>query len=157
MLVEGSIPGKFNKPSYIHVTDGNQVFVSDSLNHRIQILGMLSMLMLKIQSLKIMLVHFIHWDLYGTCLTYFGDEGDQLGQLKYPKGITINQQNFIGVADTGNSRIQIYEQDGKFVKSFGVNGNCEGQFDGIEGICSTASGDLIVCDRENYRIQILQI
>ncbi len=88
-------------------------------------------------------------------MTVFGIEGDQLGQLKYPKGIVLDHQNLIYVAE--GSRVQIFEQDGKFISSFGANGDGPGQFDNIEGLCSTTNGDLLVCDKGNQRIQALHI
>lgn len=44
--------------------------------------------------------------------------------------------------------------DYSYVTEFGSAGNENGQFMGIEGIEIALNGDIIVCDKENHRIQI---
>lgn len=56
---------------------------------------------------------------------------------------------------SGNSRIQVFRPtDYTYVTEFGSAGNENGKFMGIEGIRIASNGDIIVCDRENHRIQI---
>lgn len=62
---------------------------------------------------------------------------------------------FILVADSGNSRIQVIRPDGSFVCEFGSSGTESGKFKGLEGLTITSTGDVVVCDKENHRIQIL--
>ena len=38
---------------------------------------------------------------------------------------------------------------------FGDHGNDSGRFQGVEGIAVTVNGDVIICDKENHRIQII--
>ncbi len=45
--------------------------------------------------------------------------------------------------------------DGSFVYEFGSAGTESGKFKGLEGLSITSSGDVVVADKENHRIQIL--
>ncbi len=87
----------------------------------------------------------------------FGAEGSDPGQMKHPRGITTDAEGFILVADSGNSRIQVFRPDTfMYVTHFGGAGTESGRFRGLEGITvNHRNGDVIVCDKENHRVQIL--
>ena len=40
------------------------------------------------------------------------------------------------------------------MRSFGCWGTGDGEFKGLEGIAVHPNGNIIVCDRENHRIQV---
>ena len=87
----------------------------------------------------------------------FGSEGEADGEMRHPRGITTDADGFILVADSGNSRIQVFRPDNfLYVTQFGSAGTESGKFRGIEGITvNHKNGDVIVCDKENHRVQIL--
>jgi DNA-binding beta-propeller fold protein YncE len=91
----------------------------------------------------------------GIFLYSFGREGTQPGELKHPRGICSDAEGFVLVADSDNSRIQIFRHDGQYVTHFGKQGLNSGEFKGLEGITVNPNGDVIVCDKENHRVQIL--
>ena len=80
--------------------------------------------------------------------------GTANGQLKSPKGIAVDTQGFIVVADSGNSRVQVFRANGDHFCSFGAPGTGAGQFRGLEGLALTADGRVVVADKDNHRIQI---
>jgi DNA-binding beta-propeller fold protein YncE len=94
-------------------------------------------------------------DTQGNYLFSFGREGTGSGEFKQPKGIVTDQQGYILVADSGNSRVQAFKNDGTYVAQFGSHGSDSGKFKAIEGLTLAANGDVIICDKENHRIQIL--
>ena len=49
----------------------------------------------------------------------FGKCGEKKGELYYPNGLTLYRNESIYIADTNNSRIQIFSTAGKFVTEFG--------------------------------------
>jgi DNA-binding beta-propeller fold protein YncE len=85
----------------------------------------------------------------------FGTEGSNPGELKHPRGVTTDGEGFILVADSGNSRIQVFRSDGQYVSHFGTPGTDSAKFKGLEGLAIAQNGEVIVCDKENHRIQIL--
>ena len=94
-------------------------------------------------------------DTYGLFLYTFGAEGSNPGELKHPRGITSDNEGFILVADSGNSRIQVFRNDGAYVTHFGSPGSDSGKFKGLEGLTVTSRYEVIVCDKENHRIQVI--
>lgn len=53
-----------------------------------------------------------------------------------------------------NARIAKFDQDGKFVSSFGTRGSGPGQLSGVHGIAAGQDGRIDVADRSNRRIQV---
>jgi len=44
--------------------------------------------------------------------------------------------------------------EGTFLRSFGSWGSGDGEFKGMEGVAVTPNGNILVCDRENHRVQV---
>lgn len=81
-----------------------------------------------------------------------GKPGKEYGEFIWPLDVAVNTfNNQILVADSNNHRIQVFESDGKFVRSFGRQGNREGQFDCIDGIFVDSMSNIYVVDRLNHR------
>lgn len=90
----------------------------------------------------------------GKTLLEIGTEKNILFNLKNPKDVEIGPEGKIYVADSGNHRIQIYNAQGKWLKSIGGNkGNANGEFNDPQGIAISAEGDIFVADTWNHRIQ----
>ena len=60
-------------------------------------------------------------------------------------------------ADTFNDRIQVFDNDGSFLRSFGSEGSSEGQFDGPNSVAVDRDGNLVISDCLNNRIQVMDI
>ena len=55
----------------------------------------------------------------GQFITSWGSLGSDPGQLNQPKGLTIDGDNNVYVADEFNNRIQKFDSDGNFITDFG--------------------------------------
>ncbi|XKL65321.1 hypothetical protein PGB90_008741 [Kerria lacca] len=84
-----------------------------------------------------------------------GSRGSGPGYFTWPRGIAVGPDNSIVVADSSNHRVQVFDQNGKFIKEFGIFGNGEGEFDCLAGIAVNRIGQYIIADRYNHRIQVL--
>ena len=51
----------------------------------------------------------------GTYITSFGEFGDAPGHFRTPHGMAFDSQGRLFVADRGNSRIQVFDQEGTFL------------------------------------------
>ncbi len=69
-----------------------------------------------------------------------------------PRGIAIGSNGLLYITDTGNSRVLVFDKDGKFVRAFGSFGAGNGQMDNPIGIIARADGTVAVADTNNARI-----
>jgi len=139
---KGENNGQFNGPDFsIIKKEYDEIFVSDTGNHRIQVLNLHD----------------------GKFIRTIGKgKGKGKGELLYPTGITIlGNRLFVcegldpwGSGD-GNNRISVFNyQTGDYLTSFGSTGSGQLQFNNPFGITSDDNGRLYIVDRNNHRIQI---
>ncbi|WAR08073.1 TRIM2-like protein [Mya arenaria] len=83
-----------------------------------------------------------------------GLKGSGDGDFVYPRGLTSTLDGDIIVADTGNNRIQIFNNYGVFKKKIGAKGSGKGQFDEPTGVTELPNGDIAVADKSNKRVQV---
>lgn len=74
--------------------------------------------------------------------------------LNFHRGVDVDDQGYIVVADSGNNRVQIFHPDGSFLRAFGSWGSGDAEFKGLEGVAIMSNGNILVCDRENHRVQV---
>ena len=60
---------------------------------------------------------------------------------------------YIFVADTENFRIQKFNSNGGFIRTWGTQGPDNGQFEFPADVSASSSGDIFIVDTENDRIQ----
>jgi hypothetical protein len=75
----------------------------------------------------------------------------------HPTGIAVGPNRHVYIADGyGQNWVHEYDENQKYVRSFGGKGNSPGQFETCHGIALDTRGPkplLLVCDRENRRLQ----
>jgi len=84
----------------------------------------------------------------------FGREGSSVGEFDGPWGVAVNERNEIAVTDRYQNRVQIFSNDGSFLRSFGRYGDQEGEFNNPHGIAFLSNENIAVADRYNHRVQI---
>ncbi|MFO7684433.1 MAG: 6-bladed beta-propeller, partial [Chloroflexota bacterium] len=78
--------------------------------------------------------------------------GSSEGQFTTPRNVAVAPDGTIFVADSGNHRIQVFDENGRFLTSWGDFGVAPGQFNEPWGIA--ADDEFVyVADTWNYRIQ----
>ena len=131
----GGEPGQSNQPSDLAVDAAGNIYVADTWNHRIQKLN--------------------------PDLTTAGQWGQPTSDLISPgpvdlwapRGIAVDRDGNILVADTGTNRIRKYSPDGTHHGDFGRRGKAPGEFEEPTGIAAGADGSVFVADAGNARIQ----
>jgi peptidylamidoglycolate lyase len=93
----------FNKPTDIAITKDGLFYVSDGYgNSRV-----------------------IKFSATGKYLLEWGKKGDKEGEFNIPHGISLDDNGNVYVADRENSRIQVFDSTGKFIKQFSDNSFCK--------------------------------
>ena len=82
------------------------------------------------------------------------------GILNNPWDVTVYNGE-IFVADYGNNRVAVFNQEGRLVRTIGSKGTGPGQFSGSTGVAVSPGGELYVSDRwnedSNHRVQVFTL
>ena len=124
-----------NLLSNIAVDNSNNVYVFDSNYHRIQ----------KFTFTTNNTLNFI---------TKWGSSGIGNGQFLNHADISVDYLGNIYVADTGNHRIQKFNNEGKFITKWGREGISRGEFHSPYGIAVDTLGKVYVVDIGKNNIQV---
>ena len=127
-------PGDFSLPTNVAVDKEGNVFVTDTLNNRVEI-----------------------FDADGQFITEFGKAGDGPGRFARPKGIAVDGDGHIWVADEVQSRVQVFNQQGQLLIYLGERGEYPGQFEGLYGIgFDKANNRMITSEQFPGRVQVFR-
>ncbi|KAI8485186.1 hypothetical protein Bbelb_371110 [Branchiostoma belcheri] len=83
------------------------------------------------------------FDSLGNLRVQFGSVGKKESNLKSPKCLCVDREGYVIVADSGNSRVSVFNERGRFVGHVGVRA---GGLDKPYGIARTADGRVVVSD-----------
>lgn len=76
------------------------------------------------------------------------------GDFAKPTGLAVDPDGNLYVADTLNDRIEIFDADGKFISTFGKNGDGPGYFARPKGVAIDGDGHIWVADGMQDRVQV---
>jgi len=108
---EMTTPGDFAAPTGVALDKDNNVYVTDTLNFRVEI-----------------------FDADGNFLSQFGRHCDGPGCFAHPKGIAVDGDGHIWVADPMLDILQIFDREGRLLAFIGGHGELLGQFSSLVGV-----------------------
>ncbi|MEX0786681.1 MAG: NHL repeat-containing protein, partial [Dehalococcoidia bacterium] len=76
-----------------------------------------------------------------------------IGGMFGPRDVAVTADGNLLISDTGNNRLMLYDTDGQLVRTFGAAGDGRGEFSEPTGIAIAPNGDIYVADFWNKRIQ----
>jgi uncharacterized protein (TIGR03663 family) len=85
--------------------------------------------------------------------TQAGNEAEPLGFFG-PRGIAVDTRGNVYIADTGNKRIVVTDNEGTYLYQFGYAGADLGAFNEPTGVAVDGQGNLYVADTWNGRVQV---
>ena len=128
----GNGPGQFNFPTNITRRADGRLYVTDTMNFRVQAFGP-----------------------DGAFLSQFGKLGDAAGDFDKPKGIAVDSAGHIYVVEGLNDAVQVFDESGRLLLVFGESGSGDGQFWLPSGI-AIVNDIVYVSDSANRRVQVFQ-
>ena len=84
-----------------------------------------------------------------------GKRGSGEGMLNNPMGVAVTAEDEIVVADSQNHRVQVFNSNGTFLRSFGHKGENAGEFSYPVGVAIDKDRKILVSENDNHRVQIL--
>jgi DNA-binding beta-propeller fold protein YncE len=134
----GGAPGggfsEFKLPTMVAVDDSGKVYVTDTLNARVQI-----------------------FDADGKFVFTFGQTGSNWGEFDKPKGIALDTFGNIYVVDTGWSNVQIFNQKGQVLLFFGGRGPVPGMMKNPISMVIDRQNHIYVGDYLNHRVNVYEL
>ena len=147
----GAAPGQLNEPRGLAVDQQGNLYVADTWNARISKFGPDG--------------GFIKsWGVgdadFGAGRRATITDGTEAGNAAKPlgffgpRGVAVDQQGNVYIADTGNKRIVVTDTDGNYRYQFGQPGAAPGQFNEPIGVAVDQQGNVLVADTWNGRVQV---
>ena len=118
-------PGDFSMPTHVAVDKDGNVYVTDTLNNRVEI-----------------------FDADGGFISEFGKAGDGPGHFARPKGIALDGDGHIWVTDEVQSRVQVFDKEGRLLLYMGEHGFYPGQFQALYGIAADNHNNRIITSEQ---------
>jgi sugar lactone lactonase YvrE len=76
------------------------------------------------------------------------------GDFAKPTNVAVDQDGLVYVTDTWNDRVEIFDPDGKFIRTWGKAGDGPGYFARPKGIAIDGDGHVWVADAVQDRVQV---
>ena len=131
---KGNAPGELLFPTYAWVDAEGNVYVSDTLNSRVQV-----------------------FDRDGQYVKRFGERGNGWGMFDKPKGVATDSFGNVYVVDAGWGNVQIFNQNGQVLLFFGGRGQYPGLLSNPSAIAIGPKNQIYVADYLNHRVEVYQL
>jgi len=123
-------PGDFAAPSNVAVDKEGDVYVTDTLNNRVEI-----------------------FDADGKFISEFGKHGDAPGYFARPKGIAVDGDGHIWVVDALLDLLQVFNREGQLLTYLGGHGHYPGQFEALVGVAVDKQNRVFTSEQYPGRVQ----
>jgi DNA-binding beta-propeller fold protein YncE len=89
----------------------------------------------------------------GTLIRSFGKTGEGTGEIRSPRGLTVDALGDVWVVDGENNRVQVFSETGEYLAKFGSLGTGAGQMSFPFDVALDPRGNVWVSDYNNARVQ----
>jgi sugar lactone lactonase YvrE len=133
----GDGPLQFRRPQCLMFDKDDNLWITDSCNHRIQVVRC------EQETPEV--------------LQILGSPGDQPGQFRYPYNLWLDGDDLLYVSEFGNHRIQKLTRKGKPILTWGKPGRNAGELQQPWAIVKDSRNRLHILDTGNHRVQRVSI
>jgi len=130
----GGDNGEFSYPTFATVDDKGNLYVTDSMNARVQ-----------------------QFDANGNFTNMYGKQGGAWGDLNKPKGVAVDSFGNVYVVDSDWSNVTIYNRVGQPLLFFGGRGPIPGMMKNPISIFIDKQNRIYVGDYLNHRIGVYEL
>jgi DNA-binding beta-propeller fold protein YncE len=130
---ELTTPGDFAAPSNVALDKDGNVYVTDTLNNRVEI-----------------------FDADGNFISQFGKHCDGVGCFARPKGIAVDCDGHIWVGDSFLDLVQVFTRDGELMGFLGGHGEFPGQFMDVMGLAIDKQNRVFTTEQYPGRMQMFR-
>jgi DNA-binding beta-propeller fold protein YncE len=120
----GNADGQFNQPNDVIVAPDGSIFVSDGHDGQ----GMTTMQAIEEGIANGSTARISKFSADGTFIKSWGGLGLEHGQFRTPHSMAFDSRGRLWIADRGNHRIEIYDQEGNYLESRYTFGRISGVF-----------------------------
>lgn len=124
-------PPEFNQPCGVLADPSGRIYVGDTLNHRVVVVGA-----------------------NGMSVTSWGGQGTDKGFFNMPRTVAQDHFGNLWVLDSGNSRVQIFSPMGEFNYVWGSQGSTDYLLDNPLGMAVNPIDQGIIADTGNFRFEV---
>lgn len=117
-------------PSDVAVSPDGKTYVIDGGNHQVAV-----------------------FDASGNRVATLGERGEEDGQFESPVGLDINRKGDVYVADKGNSRLQMFSDDGRFRRAMPLEEDGE-EVTPVDVVVSANGKELFVTANNSHRVVV---
>ncbi len=125
--------GEMQTPSGLAIDDGRKrLYVVDTRRHMVLAYDLVS----------------------GTAVSRIGKRGEGKGEFNFPTGVAVGPDGTVYVTDTMNCRVEVFDPNLKWLRTFGSLGTSPGQFRRPKGIAVDAENIVYVVDSDFNNFQL---
>jgi len=134
-VIEGGVKLGLRHPSNVAMTSDNRILVLDGVSNRV-----------------------VAYSYEGKFLSSFGKGGTGEAELSYPLGMCLDAQDNIYIADSGNARVQVYDQNGKHLQQIKLpQSKQQKRPDPTDVVVDNQRQLLYVVDNENHQVLVYNL
>ena len=126
---QGEALGELNRPTYLAIWR-NELYVTDTLNARIQVFDLDS----------------------GLPIRSIGSRGTYVGQLVRPKGVAVDSEGNVYVVESYHDHLLVFDRSGQLLLPIGGTGYGSGRFYLPAGLWIDANNRIYMADMFNGRV-----
>ena len=143
----GGVPGQLNQPNDVIVGPDGSIYVADGHSGQ----GMTSAQAIAEGRAAAMTARIVKFSPEGKHLREWGQIGTLHGEFRTPHALEFDSQGRLWIADRGNHRLEIYDQEGNYLDSRYAYGRISGLYITDDDMVYTIDSESTMTNHPNWR------